>query len=144
MSSYANSFRGLLESTLAVLNREAKLHARQAANELGGRKVALHIEAENLCLQRGTETLELCIDSETPDPDIRVNIDADTLVALINERLPFLHALNIQRIRVWGHHEDLWHAQRACYSLVHGLVRAPSGPELLVRLRQLQKHMTGT
>ncbi len=136
-SSFApESMTELLGDALAVLDVEARLHARALPEALGPRTAGLELDGEPMRVWGGGERLGLEPGSSTGD--VRARLDLDTLVALVDERLSVVEALRRRKLHVLGRFDDLRHASRACHVLMHGLVRAPSGPALLARLRRMQ------
>lgn len=121
----------LLDEAFEVLRRESPEHLGLLRDALGGRVVALVVDGERM-LSDGDS-----LGTAAASAALTVGTDARTVLALLDDRLTLLDAVRSGALRARGHRSAIAAAEAAMRAFLHGLVRCPSAPGLLVQLRHL-------
>ena len=123
----------LLDDAFATLARESPVHARLLRERLGGCRIAFTVDGDRMTT-RGDARLP-APDPTTDHPDLHVDTDARTVLALLDDRITLLDAIRTGALRARGPRDAVTRAEAAMRVFIHGLVRCPSAPELLRRFR---------
>lgn len=127
----------LAESFELLASRLPQAHTRMLAL-LRGSEIELVLDAERIRLRfdHGVELSSLAMDEPTSSiPRIECSLAA--IVAVLDAQLTLAEAVESDALRVRADLDRLVHLHDGLLAYVHGAVRCPGFPELLIRLRRL-------
>ncbi len=127
--------RGLLQAAFDVLQREAPGYADEVCRQLGGLSVRLSVGDE--CYRPSVVAGKLVVNDMTGDEQVRVELGLPQLLALFEAEYTLHQALREDHLRVYGTIAQLHSAGVLFNAFLHGLVRCPSGAELLDRMTKM-------
>lgn len=127
----------LAESFELLARRLPQAHARMLAL-LHGHEVELVLDAEPIHLRfgHGVELSRFAVDEPKPGC-ARIECTLTAIVAVLDAKLTLAEAVESDALRVRADLDRLVHLHDGLLAYVHGAVRCPGFPELLVRLRAL-------
>lgn len=127
----------LLDEALAVLRKESPPHDRLLRERLDGCTIAFTVDGERMATRGAEMTREPGASDAGANVDLRVETDAATVLALLDDRITLLEALRSGALKARGDRSAVARAEAAMRVFIHGLVRCPSAPKLLVKLNNL-------
>lgn len=122
----------LLSDAFAVLARESPVHTGVIRERLGPRVVSFTVDGERMCSDGGGVSA-----ANGRPPDLHIETDAETVLALLDDRISLLDAVRAGALRARGHRAAVAAAESAMRAFLHGLARCPSAPRLLHRFRRI-------
>ncbi|MFV8750950.1 sterol-binding-like protein [Nannocystaceae bacterium ST9] len=128
----------LAESFELLAARLPQAHAR-VLGLLRGHEVELRLDHEAIALRFGPG-VDVRAATELDPARPRIECSLGTIVAVLDARLTLAEALESDSLRVRADLERLVHLHEGLLAYVHGAVRCPGFPELLLRLRVLAHH----
>ncbi|MBZ5710995.1 hypothetical protein [Nannocystis pusilla] len=129
----------LLDEALAVLARESPTHARLLRERLDGCRIAFTVDGERMTTRGGARVP--AADTTVDHPDLHIDTDARTVLALLDDRLTLLDAIRTGVLKARGPRGALARAEAAMQVFIHGLVRCRSAPDLLRKFRSSVPHI---
>lgn len=126
----------LLDEAFAVLRDESPVHARALREKLVDRVIVFTVDGERM-VSGGAGLVPATFGDAARGPDLQVDTDSATVLALLDDRITLLDAVRAGSLRARGPRAAIAAAEEAMRVFIHGLVRCPSAPRLLVRFRRI-------
>jgi hypothetical protein len=105
--------------------------------DLQGSEVELVLDGEPIHLRFGLDEIELSPAREPMPGCPRIECTLAAIVGVLDAQLTLAEAVESDAVRVRADLDRLVHLHDGLLAYVHGAVRCPGFPELLVRLRAL-------
>jgi len=131
------TFRELLTTTLAAVERDAPESGRRAADALGYRRTVLRVGDEVISLT--TQHERLMLDSRRhEDPEIEITTITPILIDIVEGSQTLLDAVDADRLRVKASAQCLLALDTAVRCLIAGALQTPTTPRSWEHFRTSQ------
>ena len=128
MSSSSFATERLIRRALGILESENPLHMRMFSEALGTLAIALSVDGEPLRLSCSQDAIALTHDAHG---DVHVRTSLRVVPLMVRGDLSVVEAVRTGALEIHGKAAALHEAAHAIEVFLHGLVRCPSGKDLM-------------